>query len=135
MSNYSYEAIDASGLKSHGTLAVASQNEALKRIREMGLFPIKVAAAVLPRAQSLAARQTSQLPRWLTEGRIKPAALAVFTRQLATLSDVGMPLLRGLRLLREQEENRTMRRVITDVSKTIETGGTLSKAKVEPRPA
>jgi type IV pilus assembly protein PilC len=54
--------------------------------------------------------------------------LAVFTRQLATLVDVGMPLLRGLRLLQEQEENRTLRRVITEVAKTVETGGTLSEA-------
>ena len=42
MSNYLYEAIDASGSRSHGTLAVADQSEALRRIREMGLFPIKV---------------------------------------------------------------------------------------------
>ena len=64
----------------------------------------------------------------MTERRIKPAALAVFTRQLATLVDVGMPLLRGLHLLQEQEENRTLRRVISEVSTTVETGGTLSEA-------
>jgi type IV pilus assembly protein PilC len=52
----------------------------------------------------------------------------VFTRQLATLVDVGMPLLRGLRLLQEQEENRTLKRVITEVAKNVEGGGTLSEA-------
>ncbi len=61
-------------------------------------------------------------------GGIKPAVLAVFTRQLATLVDVGMPLLRGLRLLQEQEENRTLKRVITEVARTVEAGGTLSEA-------
>jgi type IV pilus assembly protein PilC len=64
----------------------------------------------------------------MTEGRIKPATLAVFTRQLATLVDVGMPLLRGLRLLQEQEENRALKRVITEVARSIESGGTLSEA-------
>ena len=129
MSNYLYEAIDAGGLMSHGTLEVADQSEALRRIREMGLFPTKVrqSQSVRPRAQSPAGRKTFQFPRWLTERKIKPAALAVFTRQLATLVDVGIPLLRGLRLLQEQEENRTLRRVIADVSLTIETGGTLSE--------
>jgi type IV pilus assembly protein PilC len=39
-----------------------------------------------------------------------------------------MPLLRGLRLLQEQEENRVLRRVITEVAKTVEAGGTLSEA-------
>ena len=64
----------------------------------------------------------------MPRGRIKPAVLAVFTRQLATLVDVGMPLLRGLRLLQEQAENRALKRVITDVAATIESGGTLSEA-------
>jgi type IV pilus assembly protein PilC len=130
MSNYLYEAINASGLRSQGALDVIDQSEALKRIREMGLFPITVRQAtpaqlLLP---SMATRKPYKLPAWMTEGRIKPAALAVFTRQMATLVDVGMPLLRGLRLLQEQEENRTLKRVITEVARTIESGGTLSEA-------
>ncbi len=36
MSSYCYEAVDASGLKSQGTLDVTDQSEALKRIKEMG---------------------------------------------------------------------------------------------------
>lgn len=130
MSNYLYEAIDAGGLRSHGTLEVADQNEALRRIREMGLFPTKVwqSLSVRSRMQSPAGRKTFRLPRWMTERQIKPAALAVFTRQLATLVDVGMPLLRGLRLLQEQEENRTLRRVISETAREVEAGGTLSEA-------
>jgi type IV pilus assembly protein PilC len=130
MSNYVYEALDASGLRSQGALDVIDQSEALKRIREMGLFPttIRQARAGKQQPHSLAARKTFQIPRWISEGRIKPAVLTVFTRQLATLVDVGMPLLRGLRLLQEQEENRTLRRVITEVAKNVESGGTLSEA-------
>ena len=129
MSNYLYEAVDTSGLKSRGLLAVADQTEALQRIKEMGLFPVKVwRAAAQTGTRSLARHKPFRLPAWMTDRSIKPAALAVFTRQLATLSDVGMPLLRGLRLLHEQEENRTMRRVLTEVALTVETGGTLSDA-------
>jgi type IV pilus assembly protein PilC len=130
MSNYVYEAVDAGGLRSQGALDVTDQSEALKRIREMGLFPTTVRQAMpfLPRRQPLAVRKTFQIPRWMSEGRIKPAVLAVFTRQLATLVDVGMPLLRGLRLLQEQEENRVLKRVITEVARTVESGGTLSEA-------
>jgi type IV pilus assembly protein PilC len=130
MSNYLYEAVDASGLRSQGALDVIDQSEALKRIREMGLFPttVRQATPASQRPQSLVNRKSLQIPRWMTEGRIKPAALAVFTRQLATLVDVGMPLLRGLRLLQEQEENRTLKQAITELAKTIEGGGTLSEA-------
>ena len=117
-------------MRSQGALDVIDQNEALKRIREMGLFPTTVRRETLAqlRLRSPAVRKTHQIPRWMTEGRIKPATLAVFTRQLATLVDVGMPLLRGLRLLHEQEENRTLKRVVADVAQTIETGGSLSEA-------
>jgi type IV pilus assembly protein PilC len=130
MSNYVYEAVDTSGLRSEGALEVTDQSEALKRIREMGLFPTKVRQAMLAPLQprSEAARRTSRIPLRLPKGRIKPAALAVFTRQLATLVDVGMPLLRGLRLLQDQEENRALKRVITEVARAIENGGTLSEA-------
>jgi type IV pilus assembly protein PilC len=130
MSNYLYEAVDAGGLRSQGTLDVIDQSEALKRIREMGLLPTNVrqATPARPRPQPLAIRKMFRFPLPMSGGRIKPATLAVFTRQLATLVDVGMPLLRGLRLLQEQEENRALRRVITEVAKTVEAGGTLSEA-------
>ncbi|HEX5398478.1 MAG TPA: type II secretion system F family protein [Verrucomicrobiae bacterium] len=130
MSNYLFEAVDASGLRSEGTLDVVDQSEALKRIREMGLFPTKIRQAIQrpwkPRPAVI--RKPSRLPIWMTEGRVKPAVLATFTRQLATLVDVGMPLLRGLRLLHEQEENRALKRIIAEVARTIENGGTLSEA-------
>ncbi|HXR05209.1 MAG TPA: type II secretion system F family protein [Verrucomicrobiae bacterium] len=130
MSSYCYEAVDASGLKSQGTLEVTDQSEALRRIKEMGLFPTNVAQAMPFKRQSraTAANKTTQYPLRMPHGRIKPSVLAVFTRQLATLTDVGMPLLRGLRILEEQAENQALKRVIMDVAAHIECGGTLSEA-------
>jgi len=130
MSSFCYEAVDASGLKSRGTLEVTDQSEALKRIKEMGLFPTRVTQAMPSpnRPGALAVSKASKSPIRMRRGRVKPAVLAVFTRQLATLIEVGMPLLRGLRLLEEQAENRVLERVITDVATNIESGGSLSEA-------
>ena len=132
MSNYCYEAVDAGGLKIQGSLDVSDQNEALKRIKEMGLFPTRVAQAMPFRRgprRIRAASKTFKIPVWrMPRGRIKPTVLAVFTRQLATLVDVGMPLMRGLRLLQEQTENRALKLVITEVAAAIEGGETLSEA-------
>lgn len=64
----------------------------------------------------------------MTERKIKPDELMTFTRQLATLLDAGLPLLRGLRLVQEQEENSSLRRIIGEMALRIETGGTLSEA-------
>ncbi len=130
MSNYLYEAVDAAGVKSNGSLQVINQSEALRRIKEMGLFPILVRPVAMPAAASRfsAAQPRSALQiRW-GSGRVKPAALTTFTRQLATLVDVGMPLLRGLRLLHQQETNRELSRVIVAVAQTVEAGGSMSEA-------
>src|SRR5579872_4207380 len=99
MSDYFYEAVDAGGSRSKGSLNVLDQGEALRRIKEMGLFPTMVrpasAAPTRPRTGALRRQRPTRL---LAIGRVKPAQLTVFTRQLATLINVGMPLLRGLRL-------------------------------------
>lgn len=129
MSSYFYEAVDAGGSRSKGSLNVVDQSEALRRIKEMGLFPtmVRLASTAPARLPILAARR-KRPNRLFTAGRIKQAQLTVFTRQLATLVNVGMPLLRGLRLLQEQEENSALKHVISEVARTVETGGTMSEA-------
>jgi len=131
MASYCYEAVDASGLKNQGTLDVMDQSEALKRIKEMGLFPTKIAQAMPFRRRpkrAMAVPRVFQARIPLPRGKIKPAALTVFTRQLATLIDVGMPLMRGLRILQEQTENRALKSVIVDLAAAIESGSSLSEA-------
>ena len=132
MPNFTYEAVDANGVFSQGSLDVFNQREALQRIKDMGLFPTAVhlveartkaltsPPSVRPRAFRL------KFPR--TFCRVKPSALAVFTRSLATLVDVGMPLLRGLRLLEKQETNHDFKRVIGAVAQSIESGSSLTEA-------
>jgi type IV pilus assembly protein PilC len=144
MSSYCYEAVDGGGLKTHGTIDVADQSEALRRIKEMGLFPVKIVQAGTRWRGQLAARRkvvatpsggarllTSRLARTLAPPffgeRVKSAHLAVFTRQLATLIEAGMPLLRGLRTLREQEESPALKRIIGELAEFIESGGSLSE--------
>ncbi|HKS38166.1 MAG TPA: type II secretion system F family protein [Verrucomicrobiae bacterium] len=134
MSSYSYVALDSRGLELRGTLDVPDQDEALRRIKGMGLFPTKVLAATAdkppragaaPRANFFRRAASISIPG--LRGRIKPATLSEFTHNLATLIQAGMPLLRGLQLLREQEENREMRRVIGEIVQGIESGNSLAE--------
>ncbi|SPE62452.1 Type II secretion system protein [Verrucomicrobia bacterium] len=139
MSDYTYVAIDARGLELRGRLEVADQSEALKRIREMGLFPTKVLAAAGRRnrpgealAFPKAARPTISGTRktilpWFGR-RVSAGTLTVFTRQLATLIEAGLPLLRGLLLLEEQEESPGMKRIIDELARSIENGGSFGEA-------
>src|SRR5260370_41658518 len=133
MASYSYTAVDPRGSETRGSLDVADQYEALRRIKEMGLFPTKVvnvgpAAAGLKTASRSSPRGIWSLSFAGLGGRVKPTRLAVFTRQLATLVEAGMPLLRGLRILQEQEENPVMKDVIGELSDAVEGGNSFSEA-------
>src|SRR2546426_1195539 len=133
--SYSYLAIDAEGRETRGSLDVSDQNEALRRIREMGFFPTKLLEQNKRKPGPAYARRGArvehearpiQIP-WLG-GRVKPGTLAIFTRQIATLVEAGMPLLRSLRTLQEQEESPAMRRVIGDLALAIENGSSFAEA-------
>jgi type IV pilus assembly protein PilC len=135
MSNFNYEAVDAGGLKIEGKLDVIDQNEAIRRVKEMGLFPVRIVEARERRrrqkfmeAKPAARRKQININIPFFSGRVKPSVLAIFTRQLATLVEAGMPLLRGLRLLREQEESPALRKILDEIAEQIEGGGSLSEA-------
>ena len=59
---------------------------------------------------------------------MKPKVLMTFTRQLATLVDAGLPLLRGLRVLEKQERNATLKGILAELATSIEGGSTFSEA-------
>lgn len=140
VSSYSYEAVDAGGVKMQGSLEVADQSEAVRRIKEMGLFPTKIAErnrrakARVPRKQPVLAGRSLRIVIPWPGRRVNSARLTTFTRQLATLIEAGMPLLRGLRILQEQEPNRVLRSVIGEVALAIENGSSLAEAlSAQPR--
>jgi type IV pilus assembly protein PilC len=141
MPKYSYVALDARGQESKGVIEVASQNEAIGRVKEMGLFPTKIfeAEKVKEKAAGKKAKAPAkkagkrgsmdiQIKIPFLSGRIKPKVLTTFTRQLATLVDAGLPLLRGLRVLEKQERNRTLKDILGELGLAIEGGSTFSEA-------
>ena len=144
MPKFNYVAMDSRGKETKGTLEVASQNEAIGRVKEMGFFPTKVVEVERPRstdaeASSKAGRQSGKAEgqRRVSvnlnikipglSGKVKSKVLTTFTRQLATLVDAGLPLLRGLRVLEKQERMPTLKGIIGDLALSIEGGSTFSE--------
>ncbi len=140
MPKFSYKALDQKGDESKGVLEVTSQNEAINRIKEMGLYPMSIVevdkAKEKPDKKSgktRASKPKSGRSRKLGSiqipglGGVKSKTLTTFTRQLATLIDAGLPLLRGLRVLEKQERNATLKRIIGELSLSIESGSTFSE--------
>ncbi|MDB6110201.1 MAG: pilC 1 [Pedosphaera sp.] len=142
MPKYSYVAMDSHGKETKGTLEVASQNEAITRVKEMGYFPTKIVEvdkikekgdskgkAAKPKARGKGKKGGGSMQIKIPglSGRVKSKVLTTFTRQLATLVDAGLPLLRGLRVLEKQEKNPTLKNIIGDLSLSIEGGSTFSE--------
>src|SRR5215475_10950697 len=135
MPKYSYVAMDQNGKETKGTLEVASQNEAIARVKEMNLFPTKIVEVdkvkAKPDKKGKAPRPAAGKKRGQINikipglsGRVKPKVLTTFTRQLATLVDAGLPLLRGLRVLEKQEKSATLKDIIGEMALAIEGGST-----------
>ncbi|NQT94212.1 MAG: type II secretion system F family protein, partial [Lentisphaerae bacterium] len=137
MPRFRYVAMDSKGGETEGVLDAENQSQALAAIRSKGFFPTRVvemggggAAAV---RSSAAAQKSSglsmeiKLPGFL-RGRVKPKQLMVITRQLATLIDAGVPLLRGLRILLKQEKNAQLREALDGLGGAVESGSTFSEA-------
>jgi type IV pilus assembly protein PilC len=140
MSSFSYVAVDPAGVEARGQLEVSDQSEALRRIKDMGLFPTRVSATTRKpvgrgkggRATGGAVRGIGRIPGF--RQKVKAKVLTTFTRQLATLVEAGMPLLRGLRLLEEQAESPVMKRAIGDLALAIENGSSFTEAaQAQPR--
>src|SRR6267143_593382 len=144
MPKFSYVAMDSRGKETKGTLDVNTQSEAIGRLKEMGFFPTKVVEVDKgkkdkPEGKSkaapggkpgkkggLSANIGIKIPG--LSGRVKSKVLTTFTRQLATLVDAGLPLLRGLRVLEKQEKNVTVKSKIAELALAIEGGSTFSEA-------
>src|SRR4029077_378744 len=59
---------------------------------------------------------------------VKPKLLMIFTRQLATLVDAGLPLLRGLNVLAKQERDKVLQKTINKLAEGVQGGGTFSES-------
>ncbi|MGD0349220.1 MAG: type II secretion system F family protein [Verrucomicrobiota bacterium] len=138
MPKFNYVALDARGNETKGTLDVATQNEAIGRVKEMGLFPTRITEAdkmserlAVKRARAGGKKRGAldlQIKIPGLTGRVNQKVLTSFTRQLATLVDAGLPLLRGLRVLEKQERNSALRTILGELALAIEGGSTFSEA-------
>src|SRR2546422_7946739 len=58
--------------------------------------------------------------------KVKSKILMIFTRQLATLIDSGLPLLRSLNVLAKQERDSVLKNTINKLADSVQSGGTFS---------
>ena len=149
MATFQYIAKDSAGNERRGTVEAGDRNSAIAAVRAQGLLPtalgeVKSASSVAPAKKAKGGPATAKpkaktgalnkdikinikMPKFL-QGRIKTKVLTQFTRQLATLVNAGLPLMRGIEVLKRQMKDPRMQEALTGISENIAAGGTFSES-------
>jgi type IV pilus assembly protein PilC len=139
MPRYNYVALDSRGQESTGLVDASSTNEAIGQLRQSGYFPTRISEeGPAPVANGKAERRAAEAPLAAKSPRsknlvlfrrksVRPKALMIFTRQLATLIDAGLPLLRGLNVLAKQERDSVLKSTIKKLGDSVQDGSTFSE--------
>lgn len=126
MAVFQYRALDGSGKEVKAEIEALSNKEAISKIRNKGLFPTKVRAK--SEGKKVEDVRAAAPKRRRKTGRVKVKNVCQFARQLSTLQDAGLAILRSLRILEQQQRKGNLRTVIGTVADDIEGGSTLSEA-------
>ena len=150
MATFQYIAKDAAGNETRGQIEAGDRNSAIAAVRAQGLFPTALGEvrsapppqpeskpksprrraggpAPAPKRKSLNFNINIKTPKFL-QGKIKTKVLTQFTRQLATLVNAGLPLMRGIEVLKRQMRDAQMKDALEAISENIAAGGTFSEA-------
>ncbi len=134
MPNFQYKALDSKGEETIGSISAANESEAVQQIRALNLHPTQIAEegkGKLTKSKAPAAakgKAKGKTVKGTTGGRIKAKNLMIFTRQLATLIDSGLPLLRSLTVLAKQEPNPVLKGTINSLADSVQGGSTFSES-------
>jgi len=129
MPTFSYEAMNSVGQPVKGTVDAATSEEAIAKVRAQGNFPTKIKESAGKARPTGGTGGGGGAPtRRKAAGKVSGKLLTQFTRQMATLVDAGLPILRSLRILEQQQKPGMLRVAIRLVSGDVEGGSTLSEA-------
>ena len=128
MPTYQYEAMDHTGREVKDSIDAATQEEAQQLIRQKGFFVTKIAEKAKKTRKAAAKKGGRRKKKSFTIGKISTKQLCTFTRQLSTLQDAGLPILRSLKILEGQCKPGVLKNALGDVVEDIESGQTLSEA-------
>jgi type IV pilus assembly protein PilC len=129
MPTFQYEAMDHTGREVKDSIDAATQEEAQQLIRQKGFFVTKIAEKAKKAKQRASAKKGGRRKKKsFTIGKISTKSLCIFTRQLSTLQDAGLPILRSLKILEGQSKPGVLKNALGDIVEDIESGSTLSEA-------
>jgi len=133
MATYVYTALDGAGKELKGKIQATTEDMAAVELRKRGLFPTMVRSEIKEkianRRQNKTAAESGALASFsIGQPKIPKKILMTTTRQLATLLEAGLPLIRSLRTLERQSRKMPVKKVLGGVADQVEQGATFSEA-------
>ncbi|HYE97537.1 MAG TPA: type II secretion system F family protein, partial [Planctomycetota bacterium] len=154
MPTFTVEAMDGKGKRIRTDVNAASPNEAVVMAKQKGLKPMSVKAKEPAAAAPAAPAATATPPpgpaagkapapppvsaaptggkspkkSLFGSGRVKHKQLTQFTQQLSVLMDAGLPIVRSLKILGNQQKPGTLKNILIEVAEDVETGSQFSEA-------
>ena len=128
MPTFQFEAMDATGAEIRDSIEADSEEAAQATIREMGYFVTKISVKKGRKTAGATTGAAKKKSRGFVLGGVKAKDLCTFTRQLSILQDAGLPILRSLRILADQQKPGRLKYCLQDTCDEIEGGSTLSEA-------
>ena len=140
MARFNYVALDTRGQEATGLVEAPSSNAAISQLRQAGYFPTSVIEEAISSPDGQEGRDRAAKMARTTKPRakkgivlfqrkkVKSKILMIFTRQLATLIDSGLPLLRSLNVLSKQERDKVLKNTINKIADSVQSGSTFSDA-------
>ena len=112
------------------SIEAASQMEAIAAIKRQGLLPIEVRESKGKSAKSPAGGSGSSKGNsgFVIFGGIKPKIVTLFTRQLSTLQDAGLPIVQSLQILTDMQRPGKFKNTLSTVTEDVQSGTMLSEA-------
>ena len=131
MAVFTYQALNSSGQEVKDEVEAPTKEEAVAKVRSLGYFPTKVVEKA--GKKRLAARKGAAGPKKRKAagtgiGWVSTKLLTQFTRQLSTLQDAGLPILRSIKILEQQQKPGMLKKSLKQVGEDVEGGATLSEA-------
>lgn len=110
---FTWEGTDRSGKKIKGKVVAKDENAVRNELRRQGVVPSRI-------------RKQSQL--FANSGKVTPADIAIFSRQMATMMTAGIPLVQSFDIIGAGHENPAMQKLILEIKSEVEGGASLASA-------
>jgi len=120
MAKFAWEGKTRTGQVQKGEMEAQNEAAVTATLRRQGIMPSKI------KERGKGMDVEIKIPGF--EPKVTTKDLVVFTRQFATMIDAGLPLVQCLDILSKQQDNKTFKKILTDVKENVESGSTFAES-------